>query len=256
MPKAADVLDLAPHRAYRRLPRLATTSVIFSVVLVIAVEAALFWYLPQVVRVFVRTTVELTRFSRVSAGLGSDEFLGVQLFPLVFESIRPLSYQVILLWLGGSVGVIVLLTWRRWLLMPVRYLIVYNLLLIVASAYYLLFVGHSGYDADDFSRLYLRTVVTLWLVTPAFMGVMSLTLPFSPLEQFGLVTLSLFYDMLFSAVRYALFVWLLIRLGAVVMANLYLFLGPLLDVIYLVGIFAMFVLRLARRTNERGLFRA
>jgi len=93
-------------------------------------------------------------------------------------------------------------------------------------------------------------------VMPAFMGVLSLTLPFSPLEQAGLVLLSLAYDILFSAVRYALFVWLLVHLGAVVMANLYLFLGPLLDIIYLVGIFAMFVIRLRRRTTEQDLFRA
>jgi hypothetical protein len=68
------------------------------------------------------------------------------------------------------------------------------------------------------------------------------------------VTVSLVYDMVFSAVRYALFIWLLVRLGAVVMATLYLFLGPLLDVIYLVGIFAVFVLRLTRRIGERDLF--
>ena len=251
----ADVLDLAPHRAYRRLPPLTLASISFSVALVVLVEVALVWYLPQVVQAFVLTAAELVRLSRTAVGLGTDELLGIPLSPLTFESIRPLSYQALLLWLGGCVAAIVLLTRRRWLLMPVRYLIVYNLLLIAGSAYYLLFFGQPGYDADDFSRLYLRTVVTIWLVTPAFMGVMSLTLPFSALEQVGLVVISLVYDMVFSAVRYALFVWLLVHLGAVVMANLYLFLGPLLDVIYLVGIFAVFVLRLTRRTTARDLFR-
>ncbi|HEY7142532.1 MAG TPA: hypothetical protein VIE44_20755 [Methylomirabilota bacterium] len=251
----ADVLDLAPPRAYRRLPPLAPTSVLFSVVLFIGLEVALFWYLPQIVRVFALATVDLLRFSRTAVQLGADEFLGVRLLPVLFETVRPLSYQALLLWLGGSVAAIVLLTQRRWLLMPVRYLIVYNLLLIAASAYYLLFFGRPGYDAGDFSQLYLRTVVTIWLVTPAFMGVMCLTLPFSPLEQIGLVILALAYDMVFSAARYALFVWLLVHLGGVVMANLYLFLGPLLDVIYLVGIFAVFALRLTRRISEQDLFR-
>jgi hypothetical protein len=251
----AGVLDLAPPRAYRRLPPLAAPKVVFSIVLVVSLEAALFWYLPQIVRGFTLTTVELLRFTRTSVVLGADEFLGVRLLPVLFETIRPLSYQVLLAWLVGCGAAIVVLTQRRWLLMPVRYLIVYNLLLLAASAYYLLFFGQPGYDAGDFSQLYLRTVVTIWLVTPAFMGVMSLTLPFSPLEQIGLVILALAYEMIFSAVRYALFVWLLVHLGGVVMANLYLFLGPLLDVIYLVGIFAAFALRLTRRVDERGLFR-
>jgi hypothetical protein len=251
----ADVLDLAPPRAYRRLSRLAPIHVISTVALVVSLEVALVWHLPRVVEAFALTTVALVRFTRTAVALGTDEFMGVPLSPLVFESIRPLSYQVLLLWIGGCAAGIVLLTRRRWFLMPVRYLIVYNLLLITASAYYLLFFGRPGYDAADFSQLYLRTVVTIWLVTPAFMGLMSLTLPFSTLEQIGLVVLSLAYDMVFSAVRYALFVWLLVNLGAVVMANLYLFLGPLLDVIYLVGIFAVFVLRLIRRTSERDLYR-
>jgi hypothetical protein len=252
----ADDLDLAPPRAYRRLPRLGRANVVFTVALVVGVEGLLYWYLPQVVRAFSLFTVALVRFTHTAVGLGTDELLGVPLLPLVFESIPPLSYQGLLLWLSACGAGILLLTARRWLSMPVRYLIVYNLLLIAASAYYLLFAGQPGYDAVDFSRLYLRTVVTIWLIMPAFMGVMSLTLQFSPLEQVGLVALSLAYDMVFSAVRYALFVWLLVHLGAVVMANLYLFLGPLLDVIYLVGIFAVFVRRLTRRTEERELFRA
>jgi hypothetical protein len=252
----ADVLALAPPRAYRRLPRLRRANVVFSLALVVGAEGLLYRYLPETVRAFSLSTAALVRFTHTTVELGTDEFLGVPLLPLVFESIRPLSYQVLLLWLGACAAGILLLTRRRWLSMPVRYLIVYNLLLIAASAYYLLFAGQPGYDAVDFSRLYLRTVVTIWLVMPAFMGVMSLTLPFSPLEQVGLVALSLAYDMIFSAVRYALFVWLLVHLGAVVMANLYLFLGPLLDVIYLVGIFAVFALRLERRIEERELFRA
>jgi hypothetical protein len=252
----ADVLALAPPRAYRRLPPLERLNVAFTVALVACLEIALFWYMPAVTRAFAQTAAWLVRFSRTGVELGADEFLGVRLFPLMFASIRPLSYQALLLWLGGCAVGIILLTQRRWLLMPIRYLVVYNLLLLAASAYYLLFFGEPGYDAGDFSRLYLRTVVTIWLVTPVFIGVLSLTLPFSPLEQAGLVVLSLAYDIVFSAVRYALFVWLLVHLGAVVMANLYLFLGPLLDVIYLVGIFAVFVTRLRRRASEQDLFRA
>ena len=252
----ADALDLAPRRAYRRLPPLEWASVLCSVALVVSLEIVLFLYMPEVVRTFSLAAAWLVRFSHTAVELGADEFLGVRLYPLMFTSIRPLSYQALLLWLGGCAVGILLLTQCRWLLMPIRYLVVYNLLLLAASAYYLLFFGQPGYDATDFSQLYLRTVVTIWLVMPAFMGVLSLTLPFSPLEQAGLVVLSLAYDILFSAVRYALFVWLLVHLGAVVMANLYLFLGPLLDIIYLVGIFAMFVIRLRRRTTEQDLFRA
>ncbi len=248
----SELLDIAPHRAYRRLPVLGPASVALSLFLVLALEVLLVRYLAPLVRVFGLATFELVHFVRTPASLGSDEFLGVPLFPVVFGTIPPLGYGTVLLWLAGSVAGIVLLgRLRRVVGAPLRYLVVYNLLLVAASACYLLFAGHLGYDAEEFSRLYLRTVVTIWLVTPAFMGLLSLTLPFSPLERVGLVTLTLVYDIIFSAVRYAVFVWLLQNLGAVVMANLYLFLGPLLDVIYFVGIFGLFVLSAARRIRRR-----
>ena len=253
----SELLDTAPHRAYRRLPVLRPAGVALSLFLVAGLEVLLVRYLAPVVRVFGLTTFALVRFVRTPAWLGRDQFLGVPLFPLVFGPIPPLSYGVVLLWLAGSLLAIVGLgRLRRVMVAPLRYLFVYNLLLLAASAYYLLFVGHLGYDAEEFSRLYLRTVVTIWLVTPVFMGLLSLTLPFSPLERVGLVALTVIYDMIFSAVRYAVFVWLLKNLGAVVMANLYLFLGPLLDVIYFVGIFGLFVLSVAHRMERHPAYRA
>jgi hypothetical protein len=81
-----------------------------------------------------------------------------------------------------------------------------------------------------------------------------LTLPFSVLERTVLMVLTLGYDIVFSAIRYAVFAWLLTGVGAVVMANLYLFLGPLLDFVYLVGIFALFLPRLGRRLGREAAF--
>src|SRR5215510_8925514 len=241
----SELLDAAPHRAYRRISVFRPGSVALSLLLVLGVEAALIRYLAEVARLFGQATFELARFTRTPVWLSTDHFLGVPLFPLVFGTIPPLNYRVVLLWLAGSVAAMIVVASLRRMAAPLRYLIIYNLVLVAGSAFYLLFTGHIGYDAEEFSRLYLRTVVTIWLVTPLFMGLLSLTLPFSPLERVGLVGLTLVYDMIFSAVRYAVFVWLLKNLGTVVMANLYLFLGPLLDVIYFVGIFGVFVLSVA-----------
>ena len=250
----SELLDAAPHRAYRRLSVFRPGSVALSLLLMLGLEAALVLYLAQVARLFGVATFELARFTRTPVWLSTDNFLGVPLFPLVFGTIPPLNYRVVLLWLASSIAAMVVLGQLRRMPAPLRYLITYNLLLVAGSAVYLLFTGYVGYDAEEFSRLYLRTVVTIWLVTPLFMGLLSLTLPFSPLERVGLVAFTLAYDMIFSAVRYVAFVWALRYLGAVVMANLYLFLGPLLDVIYLVGIFSLFVLSATRRIGRQAAY--
>jgi hypothetical protein len=243
----APTLAVPPPRAYRRLRVVTPAGLAVSALVVIGLEAALFLSLEPLVRVFGAVTFRLVRLTGAGAWLGTDRFLGVELFPLVFGSIPPLSYQAVALWLAGSLAALALVWSAAWIVAPLRFLLAYNLALLSASALYLLFAGDLGYDAEAFSRLYLRTAVLIWLVTPVFMAALGLTLPFTALERGGLLVLTLAYDVGFSAVRYAVFVWLLTRCGAVVMASLYLFFGPLLDIIYFVGIFALLVRRLARR---------
>jgi hypothetical protein len=243
-------LALPPPRAYRRLRVVTPAGLVVSALVVVGLEAAVLLSLEPLVRVFGDVTFRLVRLTGAVAWLGTDRFLGVDLFPLVFGSIPPSSYQAVVLWLAGSLAALVLVWNAEWIVAPLRFLLAYNLTLLSASALYLLFAGQLGYDAEAFSRLYLRTIVMIWLVTPLFMAVLGLTLPLTALERGGLLVLTLAYDVGFSAVRYAVFVWLLTQLGAVVMANLYLFFGPLLDIIYFVGIFAVFVRRLARRLSR------
>src|SRR5262245_38775096 len=139
------LLDDAPHRAYRRLPVIRPASAALSLLLVIGLEILLVQYLAPVVRVFALATFELVRFVRTPASLGRDDFLGVPLFPLVFGTIPPLSYRTVLFWLAGSVaGIFALGSLSRVVAAPLRYLFVYNLLLLAASACYLIAFGHLG----------------------------------------------------------------------------------------------------------------
>jgi hypothetical protein len=221
-----------------------------SVLLVAAIEAALVLTLGPLVQIFGDATLRVARAVGTAAWLGRDRFLGVDLFPLIIGEIPPLAPEAAVLWLAGSAVALGLVWLAKWIAPPIWYLLAFNLALLAASALYLAFAGRLGYDAAEFSRLYLRTVVLVWLITPLFTAALSLTLPFSALERAGLVVLTLAYGIVFSAVRYALFAWLLTRMGAVVMANCYLFLGPLLDFVTLVGIPALFLPRLGRRLGR------
>src|SRR5262249_27163166 len=133
----SELLDAAPHRAYRRLSVFRPGSVALSLLLVLGLETVLVLYLAEVARLFGLATFELARFTRTPVWLGTDTFLGVPLFPLVFGTIPPLNYRVVLLWLAGSVAVLVILARLRPVPVPLRYLINYNLLLVAGSAFYL-----------------------------------------------------------------------------------------------------------------------
>jgi hypothetical protein len=225
-----------------------------SVLLMAAIEAALVLGLGPLLRVFGDSSLRIAQLTGLAAWLGQDRFLGVDLFPLLIGEPPPVAPQAALLWLAGGLGTLALVCRAGWMALPVRCLIAFNLAVFSASALYLLFFGRLGYDAAEFSQLYLRTIVVVWLITPLFLAGLSLTLPFTALERTALMGLALAYDIVFSAIRYAAFAWLLTAVGAVVMANLYLFLGPLLDFVYLVGIFSLFLPRLGRRLGRQGAF--
>jgi hypothetical protein len=220
----------------------------------LAIETALVLSLGPLLRIFGEGSVRIARMTGMAAWLGRDRFLGVDLFPLLFGEIPAVAPQAALLWLAGGMGALALVCRSEWMALPVRCLLAFNLAVFSASALYLVFFGRPGYDAAEFSHLYLRTIVVVWLITPLFLTSLSLTLPFSVLERTVLMVLTLGYDIVFSAIRYAVFAWLLTGVGAVVMANLYLFLGPLLDFVYLVGIFALFLPRLGRRLGREAAF--
>ncbi|MGH2778792.1 MAG: hypothetical protein ACRDJB_09090, partial [Actinomycetota bacterium] len=81
-------------------------------------------------------------------------------------------------------------------------------------------------------------------------GLLGLTMPFRSWERLGLVVLCWTSIFALSAVRYALFVWALTQFGSVLMPSLYLFLGPVLDFVYLMSIFSLFLVPLGRRLDR------
>jgi hypothetical protein len=178
-------------------------------------------------------------------------FLAIQIRPLQIE-VQPLDYRALLVWFLASIAAAGVLAGTKRIGAPARYMAIYNLAMVAFSAAYMLFAGELGYGAEAFSELYLRTAVVIWLVIPVFVGAVSLFLPFTMPERLLLVGASFAYNLVFSAVRYALFAWILSWSGAVTMASLYLFFGPLLDFVYMVGVFSMFLVPLSRRLDREG----
>ncbi len=244
-------LAILPHRAYRRLTALRPASVGFLCLVLAAFELVLLAYLGDLARLFSGLALALTTKTGVSVTVGEDFFLGVRLSPLLFSA-SPMDYTSILGWVLGCGAGIAVLSVTRWMTAPLRVLLIYNLFLIGTTAVYLLYTGQLGYDAETFSRLYVRTVVIVWATLPLFMGMLSAILPFSSLEQAGFVVSALTYNFVFSALRYAFFVWAISRIGIVVMPDLYLFFGPFMDFVYSVGIFTLFLGRLRRRLDRHG----
>ena len=248
VPAERGALPILPHRAYRRPRLIGRPTIAASLALTAAMETLVVIFRGDLADLFGRAAAALLPGGH---RVPSRPLMGVPIRPLEID-LQPLDYRALLVWFVGSVIGVALLAKVRRIGTPARYMGIYNLLLIAVTAGYILFAGRIGYGAETFSDLYLRTAVIIWLVIPVFVGAVSLFLPFTVAERALILLVTFAYNVAFSAVRYALFAWLLSWTGAVAMPALFLFFGPLLDFVYVVGVFSMFLVPLSKRLGREG----
>jgi hypothetical protein len=162
----------------------------------------------------------------------------------------PMTYQAAWLWFAVFLVAARVFFVTSKISPPLRLMCSFVGVTISLSALYMLFFGHLGFEGEAFSILYVRTSVIVWLLSPIMVGLLGLTMPFTSWERLALVSLCWTSIFVLSAVRYALFVWALTQFGSVLMPSLYLFLGPVLDFVYLMSIFSLFLVPLGRRLDR------
>jgi hypothetical protein len=120
----------------------------------------------------------------------------------------------------------------------------------VSSLYFLLFPADFPYTAGDYSQLYMLQEISIWFFMPIIMGMAVLPMPASFLLKAGTMVSLYLYSLLFGLVRYIVFLMILSKISMIYMAVLFFALGPLVDFIYAVGIYTLFVNKVAKNLAE------
>jgi len=240
---------IAPHRSYRTPVGSRRPFVVAGIVLV-AVEVALLLWAAQLERFLTGSAVAWLQGMGTPVTLGEDGYLGWSLATISY-AMPTHHYVELLIWIGTGLGGIALLALGRILSTPVRYFAILNLAVISSEAIYLLFQGHLAYSPTQFSVLMMRTMLVTWFVIPAFAATIVVLFPFRVWHVVAAILFCTAYDVALGSARYVAFVAILSHTGPILMADLYLIYGPLLDVIPMIGIFAFFLTRLSRRLERR-----
>ena len=122
-----------------------------------------------------------------------------------------------------------------------------NLIVLMLTALWAFFEGRVAYDGPTFMFLLERTSVLMILSSPIFAVVVSALLPFSPLERIVMFCMLIALCFVMSLLRLAAFALILGHVGVIAEPNLYLFFGPLIDVVYFILVYSMCVVSLSRR---------
>lgn len=166
-------------------------------------------------------------------------------FPTLIESLVILVISLFLFFVNYK-SKILPLPFKVWL----NFILI---ILIFSSLFFIFFADRFPYTLNDFSLIYIILQIGLISFIPIVIGFPLALFSFSwllLLTNFFIIIITLIYSFIFGAIRYALFLYILKEYSFLWMANLFFNFGPLLDMIYISGIYAFYISILSKKSRQ------
>ncbi|MBN1445050.1 MAG: hypothetical protein JW957_02960 [Candidatus Omnitrophica bacterium] len=232
------------HRAYRKLP---SPGLIFSLVeislLFLFFAVIIFYVFPQLSSFTSSLSKYILSFVMPPNTLviSSEKFMSKNFYIIArigkFPSTTFLFFTML-----ATVLAAVLSVKTRKIPKSVGVWIFYVCILNLLSCLFFLYApDRFPYDIKIFSDLYMRTQITVWFFIPLIIPLALSPFPTNVLMKGGIITLILLYSIVFGCVRYIVFFYILAKYSYVFMPVLFFALGPLLDFVYIIGLYSFFV---------------
>lgn len=116
---------------------------------------------------------------------------------------------------------------------------------LVSTLFFIFVPFDFPYTATGFSEFYIKSEISIWLFIPFILGMAFLPLPSSVYPKLMLIVLTLIYSIIFGTLRYIVFLFIVSKFSVIYMALLFFAFGPLIDFVYIVGIYCFYNSRLA-----------
>lgn len=237
-------------RTYRHLKGNLTKSILYLLILV----------LPSLV-IFILNLQNITRFianqgvailGKVFPGipmyivedkfsiLGTVEYIDMPtVYPDFFLTFINLSIMVLVLFFLG--------TGKKKGSPLAIYFMLSMLVHVVNCIYFLFAANHFPYSAFQFSDLYMKQQIGIWITFIVLAGLVTGFIGgrgyrYKILAFLGIIA----YSIIFGGIRYILFLYILQRFSILYMALMFFVFGPLFDFLYLVAIYSMLVNKMVK----------
>lgn len=238
-----ETAGIRPPRATRR-PIVSPFNIALSVVLVVAFQACLVFFLPRLLDGYAATFEFL--------GLGEvqrETFLRGEVPVVTFSAATP-GAGVLVAIMGGALLVALAAAYGPRAGPLLRGVVIAEAALLGAAAAFMLATARAPFTPEEFSSLSTETSALTWLVLPLLLGVVSFSAPFRLRERAALLLAVLAYSVVLSAVRTGFLSSALEGGGSVLMAPLFLNFGPLLDIVGAIAIFSVVLARVSARLQS------
>lgn len=120
------------------------------------------------------------------------------------------------------------------------YLIITLFIHVISCAFFLLGRDLFPYTLADFSDLYIKQQIGIWITFLVLMGIIMGLLGRGGILRRVITVLSvMLYSFVFGFVRYVFFLWVLSAFSVLYMPIMFFALGPLFDFLYFVAVYAI-----------------
>jgi hypothetical protein len=106
------------------------------------------------------------------------------------------------------------------------------------------------YTMADYSELYIKSEVSMWFFISFILGIAFLPLPSSLIPKILIIILTGIYSIIFGTLRYIVFLFIVSKFSVMYMAILFFAFGPLIDFVYIVGIYCYYTYYLAKNLES------
>jgi len=127
------------------------------------------------------------------------------------------------------------------------YVVFLAIINLISALFFTLAPFEFPYTVKEFSELYIKTEISMWLFIPLILGMAFLPLPASIFPKFILIVFALVYSVIFGTLRYIIFLYIISKFSVIYMALLFFAFGPLIDFVYIVGIYCFYTSKLAKK---------
>lgn len=238
-------------RAYRRLPIPGIVSSAFLVVFILALLFLVIWFRSELSYIVAWSAWKTATVMGADARLTSVDFLWAPLYCVDTLAVYP-SRLMVLISLIISVAGVVILPFIKKLPAPANYWFFYILFVqLISSLFFVFFAPYLPYTIWDYTSLYAKVLLVMWLVIPVIDGLSVAAYPTPFWHKMLLAIVTLVYSIVFGAIRGALNIVILESGSVMMMAFCFFILGALLDFVYVTGFFGYFMANTAKDLARR-----
>ena len=234
------------HRSYRKITGSGWKFLFSLVGISFSCASAILFFYPYITErmSMIAKTVLSSYYPLGTISIIEQSFLWKNIFIVSLPKKNPSTFISVINLIISSGLIIVLPRIKKFKLIAIYFIFLASIQMF-SALFFTFSPTEFPYSATEFSEFYIKSEISIWIFMPLILSMALMLLPAPFLPKLMLILFALLYSFLFGTLRYIIFLFIIHEFSSLYMALLFFAFGPLIDFVYIVGIYSFYSSRLA-----------